>query len=205
MLSEPAAEAVAALTGSRWAILDAAAHVEPRAGLYAIYGDERARRDLGLVDNEHAKTESELPLYIGKAEESFVSRDLQDHFAALPGRVAKTGGSTVRRSVAALLRDQLELRAVPRNLEKPGYFSMYGLGGDGDARLTAWMHDRLTLAVWPAPAGMPVALANVETELIRHFTPPINIAKNPRKLARLQGARTAMAAEARAWGPESSR
>jgi hypothetical protein len=204
-LSESATEAIAALTGTRWAILDAPAHVEPQAGLYAIYGDEQAYWDLGLVDDEQAEAESKLPLYIGKAEKSFVSRDLQDHFAALPGSTAKTGGSTVRRSFAALLRVQLGLQAVPRNLNKPGYFSMYALGGEGDARLTAWMHDRLTLAVWPASDAMPASLADVETELIRHLTPPINIAKNPQKLARLRAARTVMAAEARAWTPGSAR
>lgn len=78
---------------------------------------------------------------------------------------------------------------------------MYSLAGDGDAQLTAWMHAHLSLAVWAAPVQMRAKLVDVETELIRHFTPVINIAKNPRKLARLSAARKAMSAEAKAWRP----
>jgi len=59
------------------------------------------------------------------------------------------------------------------------------------------MHERL--AVWAVPATIQGKLADVETELIRHFTPVINLAKNPNKLVRLKVARKAMAAEAAAW------
>jgi hypothetical protein len=198
-LSDLATDAVAVLTGARWSITDAPAHVPARPGLYAIYGDDQAHRELGLHDDAEAHSAPDVPLYIGKAEESFVSRDLKDHFAAVPGSTARTGGSTVRRSFAALLRKSLDLQGVPRNLENPGYFSAYSLAADGDARLTAWMHERLTLAVWVVPATMQVKLADVETELIRHFTPVINLDKNPNKLVRLKVARKAMAAEAAAW------
>ncbi|RPE73819.1 MULTISPECIES: GIY-YIG nuclease family protein [unclassified Frondihabitans] len=200
-LSDLAADAVAVLTGTRWSITDAPAHVPARPGLYAIYGDEQAHRELGLLDDLEARSAPDLPLYVGKAEASFVSRDLKDHFAAVPGSTARTGGSTVRRSFAALLRDSLDLQGIPRNLAKPADFSMYSLAGDGDARLTAWMHQRLRLAVWEAPNMMQVALVDAETELIRHFTPVINLDKNPKKLVRLKVARKAMAAEARAWRP----
>lgn len=200
-LSDLAANAVAVLTGTCWSITEAAAHVPARAGLYAIYGDEHAHRELGLLDDPGARAAPDLPLYVGKAEVSFVSRDLKDHFAAVPGSEARTGGSTIRRSFAALLRDSLNLRGVPRNLAKPTDFPMYSLAGDGDARLTAWMHERLTLAVWEAPDTMPVPLVDVETELIRHFTPVINIKSNPRKLKRLGVERKTMAAEARGWRP----
>jgi len=197
-ISDPAADAIAALTDTRWSITDAPARVLARPGLYAIFGDEQAHRELGLQD-AGARSPPDLPLYVGKAEASFVERDLKDHFAAVPGSTARTGGSTVRRSFAALLRDRLDLHGVPRNLDIPRYFSMYSLAGDGDAQLTAWMHARLSLAVWAAPAQMSVKLVDVETELIRHFTPVINIDKNPRKLARLGAARKAMTAEAKAW------
>lgn len=92
---------------------------------------------------------------------------------------------------------------MPRNLAKPERFANYVLADGGDAGLNEWLHARLTLAVWPAPAGMPVPLTRVETAVIVHFTPPINLDKNPSKLARLSAARAAMAAEAAAWRPES--
>lgn len=192
-----AASAVDALTGRRWTITDAPLHVPPRPGLYAIYGDEQAWNDLGLTATPHQ------PLYVGKAEESLVSRDLNGHFATNLNSKPRTGGSTVRRSFAALLRDALDLHAVPRNLTKPERFANYALAEGGDTRLNEWMHARLTLAVWPAPADMPVALGDVETAVIVEFTPPINLDKNPGKLARLSRARADMASEASRWRPAS--
>lgn len=194
-LQELVASAADALTGERWYILDAIHHVPARPGLYAIYGDDHAVRDLQLMSDRDA------PLYVGKAEDSLVSRDLNGHFAAVPGSAPRTGSSTVRRSFAALLREPLQLRAVPRNLDNPGHFSNYGLTAGGDARLTNWMHNRLTLAVWPAPSTMNVRLNDVETGVIRRFAPPINLAKNPAKLSRLSNARRRMAAEAADWRP----
>lgn len=187
------ADAVASLTGEHWAITDAASHVPPRPGLYAIYGDEQAWIDLGLAP------ETDRPLYVGKAENSLVSRDLNGHFATNPNSRPRTGGSTVRRSFAALLRGKLDLHAVPGNPAKPERFANYALADGGDARLNEWMHARLTLAVWMAPAGMGVKLGDVETHVIARFTPPFNLEKNPGKLARLSRARADMAAEASRW------
>lgn len=196
-VSDFAAAAVTALTGNRWSITDAAQHVPARPGLYAIYGDERAWRDLKL------EPAPDQPLYVGKAEESLVLRHLTGHFAANPKSTPRTGGSTVRRSFAALLRQALDLHAVPRNLVKPERFANYALADGGDSRLNEWMHARLTLAVWPAPAELPVPLGQVETAVIVRFTPPINLSKNPGKLARLSVARAEMAAEAAAWRPDN--
>lgn len=189
--------AVRSLTGTRWAITDAPGNVPARPGLYAIYGDDDAWRGLDLAPSP------DRPLYIGKAENSLVARELNGHFGANPNSTPQTGSSTVRRSFAALLRDTLQLRAVPRNLRNPGHFTNYGLADGGDERLNEWMHARLTLAVWPAPQGFAYELADIETAVIRHFTPPINISKNPGKLARLSRAREVMAAEAARWTPKS--
>lgn len=196
-LQDLAADAATALTGERWAIADAVQQVPARPGLYAIYGDKQAWRDLLLVPATN------MPLYVGKAEKSLVSRDLNGRFATNPNSTPRTGGSTVRRSFAALLREALDLHAVRRNLAKPERFANYGLADGGDARLYEWMHARLILAVWPAPTDMPVPLADVETVVISRFTPPINLDKNPGKLVRLSAARAAMAAEAAGWRPES--
>ncbi|MFD6699819.1 MULTISPECIES: GIY-YIG nuclease family protein [unclassified Microbacterium] len=192
-LADLAADAVDALTGARWAIAAAADHVPACPGLYAIYGDEPAWRDIEL----EAATDG--PLYVGKAEESLISRDLHGHFATNPKSKPRTGGSTVRRSFAALLRDTLDLHAVPRNLAKPERFANFSLAEGGDERLNEWMHARLTLALWPAPEDLAVPLGDIETVVIHHFAPPINLDKNPAKLARLSQARAAMAAEASRW------
>lgn len=191
--SQEFAAAVDALGRERWAITDAVHHVPSKPGLYAIYGDDLAWRDLKLDPMP------DLPLYVGKAEQSLVARDISDHFATNPKSKPTTGRSTVRRSFAALLRESLHLNAVPRNLDNPGYFAMYGLADSGDDRLNEWMHSRLTIAVWPAPAGMQVRLKDVETAVIEHFCPPINLDSNPGKLERLKRARADMAAEASRW------
>lgn len=189
--------AVDALTAGRHAIVDAPQHVPPRPGLYAIYGDEQAWRDLGL------EPAPDQPLYVGKAEDSLVSRDLNGHFAMNPKSTPRTGSSTVRRSFAALLRDALDLHAVPRNLARPERFANYGLADGGDARLNEWMHARLTLAVWPTPEDSVALLKSVEEIVIDRFRPPINIAGNRSKSARLSRERAAMAAEAAAWRPRA--
>lgn len=196
-LSELADAAAATLTGARCAVRRASQHVPAVPGLYAIFGDERAWGDLGLDPQpEHA-------LYVGKAERSLVSRDLNGHFATNPNSAPRTGGSTVRRSFAALLRHALDLHAVPRNQSNPERFANYALAEGGDARLNEWMHARLSLAVWPAPAQMPGPLGEIETLVIRRLTPPINIDKNPDKLARLSRARAEMSAEASHWRPRN--
>jgi hypothetical protein len=59
------------------------------------------------------------------------------------------------------------------------------------------MHRHLRLAIWIKPPG--VELDRIETDVIRAWRPPLNIAKNPHPLAKLRRARKAMADDARAW------
>lgn len=83
------------------------------------------------------------PLYVGKAELSLLTRDVRTHLRA--GRT-----STIRKSLCALL---------------PG-------GIDGE-RLTAWMQDRLEIAVWPSPPG--AQLVDIERWLLEQWQPPLNL------------------------------
>lgn len=194
-LNDLVTAAVHTLSGERWAITGAGGRVPARPGLYAIYGDDQTWARLAL------EAAFGRPLFVGKAEDSLVSRDPNGHFAMNPRSKPQTGSSTVRRSFAALLRASLQLEAVPRNLANPERFANYALAPGGDERLTLWMHTRLTLAAWPVPVCMPVPLKEVETAVIEHLTPPLNIDKNPRRLARLSRARAEMAAEASRWRP----
>jgi hypothetical protein len=188
-------EAIASLSGPRWSISDAPAKVPSRPGMYAIYGDAQALSDLGVDPMRDSA------LYVGKAEESLARREIQGHFAASPNAKAQTGSSTVRRSFAALLRGPLNLHGVPRNLASPGHFSNYGLLREDDARLTAWMHARLEIAVWPKPDTLEEPLRQIEAAVIRRWTPPLNLTENPFPLPRLKAERAAMAEEARRWQP----
>src|SRR5690606_38147520 len=126
------------------------------------------------------------------------SRDVNTHFST-----GKTGSSTLRRSLAGLLADQLALEGRPRNLAKPERFANFGLEASGDERLTDWMVTHLRLAVWPAPDG--AILDAVETAVLAELLPPLNVAKvsTPwRPLVR--AGRRRLAAEAEAWSGKTT-
>ncbi|MFJ5047675.1 GIY-YIG nuclease family protein [Streptomyces sp. NPDC088719] len=179
--------ALAVLTdGPRYTAEEALQKVPNEAGLYAVHGDAPAFGDL-------AAGTAGRPLYVGKAERSLVGRDLRTHFAT-----GRTGSSTLRRTLSALLREPLGLRAVPRNLARPDGSANYSLESSGDERLTEWMHARLRLSVWVRPEG--IALDEVETAVLHALRPPLNLVKTgSRGDLRVKRARAAMAAEARAW------
>ncbi len=186
--------AMDALDGPGHPIASASDYVPNAPGLYAIHAKPETWRELGLPEREPG-----VPLYVGKAERSLVARELTTHFAVDRGAASTTGSSTVRRSFVALLRRPLRLRAVPRNLDKPGYYANYSLEPDGDARLTEWMHAHLTLAVWPKPPDSPLPLRTIEKGVLARWNPPLNLTDvaEPSRLVTLS--RRVMADEARAW------
>jgi hypothetical protein len=162
-------------------------------GLYAIYGEATTWNELGLGDPPDGR-----PLYVGKAEDSLVTRDLKTHFGD-----GRTGQSTVRRSFAALLHDTLGLSGIPRNTAKPGYFSNYGLSAAHDAALTQWMREHLHLAVWPKPVDCEFTLGQVEGALLLELQPPLNLQGVATPwTAQVKLGRAVMAKEAQAWAAE---
>lgn len=148
-------------------------------GLYAIHASVEALAQLGLPQHDPSR-----PIYIGKAERSLLQRDVGDHFAA-----GKTGSSTLRRSLAALLADELDLRAIPRSARSRR--SHWKLTADGEAALSEWMARSLTLAVWLRP--LDIALRDVERQLIVNLCPPLNDQLNPAPWPALRPARERMA------------
>jgi hypothetical protein len=190
LLSKLASQAVDSLSGTKYAIADAIDHVPSKPGLYAVYADPETWQQLNLEMREHC------PLYVGKAEQSLQSRDIRTHFAT-----GRTGSSTVRRSFAALLRNPLGLRGVPRNMARPERPANFGLEPEGDQHLTAWMQERLFLAYWAKPAT-EVDLADIETAAIKMWQPPLNLVKVDRRLPALRHARRVMADDARTWARE---
>jgi GIY-YIG catalytic domain len=189
-----AAAACAALRVGRLPVDQALAGAVPdRPGLYAIYGRPSVWRDLRLGDPP-----DERPLYVGKAERSLVSRDLKTHFAT-----GRTGQSSPRRSLAALLADELKLIAMPRRPAnpEPRKWTHYSLEAPGDARLTEWMLAHLELAVWECPGGTP--LASVESDVMRAWLPPLNlIGVTTPWTAVVRAARASLAQQAKRWAHE---
>ncbi|MFJ4439744.1 GIY-YIG nuclease family protein [Streptomyces sp. NPDC088923] len=185
-IARAAADALA--TGPRLTPAEASDAVPHAPGLYAVYGDASACAHL-------ATGTPDRPLYVGKAEHSLAARDVRTHFAT-----GRTGSSTLRRTLAALLRDHLALHAIPRNPARPDGSASFALEPGGDARLTEWMRARLCLAVWPGPEG--VTLNEIETAVLTRLRPPLNLSKmGPSADPRLKAARSALSAEARAWRP----
>ena len=169
----------------------AATTVPTRPGLYAVQADDAVWLELGLGPRPDQR-----PLYVGKSESSLAARDVRTRFAT-----GHTGHSTLRRTLAALLVDELDLVACPRNLARPGYFTSFGLVADGDQRLSDWMRDRLRLAVWPSPAG--VVLDDVETEVLLELQPPLNLSKvGTQWKPAISAARKRMAKQAAMWSPD---
>lgn len=184
------AEVIASLDQPRHTFSEAMTSVAGAPGLYAFHAEASTWRDLGLGEPPDGR-----PLYVGKAERSLRSRDVLTHFGT-----GKTGSSTVRRSLASLLCVDLELKPCPRNLATPDGSASFALEPQDDERLTTWMCERLTLAVWETEPGL--SLVDVESDVIKMLAPPLNIAKarTPWR-AMLQSRRAAMAAASRAWRP----
>ncbi len=183
------AAALRSFGGTRHRYADAVRLVPRGPGLYAFYGDDRAWADLQLSPAFGGQ-----PLYVGKAERSLNGRDVGTHFAA-----GRTGSSTVRRSLAALLVDSLALVAVPRNLAKPDGSANFGLDAASESRLSAWMERQLSLATWSKPEG--IDLDDIETAVVRQLQPPLNLNKVHEPRTRLRAARRHLANAARAWEP----
>lgn len=175
--------------GTRHAHVDAVRFVPREPGLYAFYGDDRAWAELGL-----SPAFEEQPLYVGKAESSLSGRDVGTHFAA-----GKTGWSTVRRSLAALLVDELALVATPRNVGNPSRSANFGLDDPSERRLSMWMEQRLSLTIWSRSEGTD--LRETEREVLRRLHPPLNLTHVGEPRDRLRLARRQMASAARAWKP----
>lgn len=187
------------LIGSAFPIVDAPGHVPDAAGLYAIHAEPDVWRQLELDERI-----TKIPLYVGKSESSLVTRELKTHFAIAPGAAIKTGGSTVRRTFAALLRSTLDLHPRPRDAAmNPKYAAHFSLDPESDQRLTAWMHEHLAIAVWPKPATLQTPLVQLERAVLARWDPPLNIQDvTPRP--QLRAARAAMARDAQSWGAEAA-
>jgi len=109
------------------------------------------------------------PLYVGMTS-NLRARGDETHFSD-----GGSGFSTLRRSLGALLKENLDLKARPRGTgASKQNFRCYCFDEGGETRLTAWMREHLRIAVaeHPDPDG-------IETELIRLARPPLNLNKWP--------------------------
>ncbi|WP_413228211.1 GIY-YIG nuclease family protein [Clavibacter zhangzhiyongii] len=130
---------------------------ELSTGIYAWW-------DLGAAVAPHypadfPRVDATRPIYVGIAQrQSLAARGLKMH-------LKRTRVSGLRRSVAALLRDGLDLSSQVI----PARGGMFGLAAAGEAALTDWMlrHLRVTWVAHPAPRG-------IEGPIVGAEVPPLN-------------------------------
>lgn len=191
--SGSALEAILNQLASPGVTIDRAEQLVPATpGLYAIHADQPVWVELGL-----GRPDDLRPLYVGKSESSLHGRDVVQHFSS-----GRTGTSTLRRSIAALLHDSLKLRGMPRNPAKPGYFSNYGLSPRDDEKLTEWMRSDLRLTWWQN--DRPEAIITFERAVLDRLLPPLNLADVSTEWSVfLSRKRSVMAAEARRWAEKT--
>jgi hypothetical protein len=137
-----------------------------RPGLYKVLLADAE----GFADTCLTALETGALLYIGKAEKSLEGRDVRQHLSS-----ERTGSSTLRRSLGAVLHDRLCLKARPRS---DGRISNYRFDPEGEQHLTAWMLKYLSVS-WLECASAAEAKAG-EPALISELAPALNIDHNPR-------------------------
>jgi hypothetical protein len=141
-----------------------------KPGIYAVYF---IGKDFPLKGCTPAKDEI---IYLGKTESNQINRDEQTHFAS-----GKTGSSTLRRSMGALLREELLLVPVLRNDDDfdAGRKSIFKFDGVSEEKLTKWMKDNLALSFYEYDQS-PEEIDAIESQLIAETKPVLNIdSKNP--------------------------
>lgn len=127
-------------------------------------------------------------IYIGKTESSQQSRDANTHFKS-----GKTGSSTVRKSIGALLSQSEEIIPIIRSLTdiEKGRRSHYKFDETSEEKVTQWMLDNLAVSFYEYPASKQ-EINELETDLITLLKPVLNIdsknSTNP-ELARIKALR----------------
>jgi hypothetical protein len=129
-----------------------------QTGFYALYLKEGIR--LPAIE----APEDGL-LYIGMTKKGFAARD---HFYPYNS----SSGSTLRRSLGAILKANLGLNALPR--DQSGHWRSYynyRFTIEGEATPSEWMFRSLNLARIPFDGNIPAA----ENKLIASLMPPLNL------------------------------
>jgi hypothetical protein len=175
---------------------------DPNALLERMYTEAKAPNDVvapmasgvyaWFLDHPAAlptiSSHSGSPIYVGLSS-NLHERGDETHF-----RDGSTGFSTLRRSLGALLKSELDLQAEPRGTGASRQnYQCYRFDDAGEVRLTSWMlqHLRVGVAEHPAPD-------TIETALIVVGEPPLNLTKwaNPHR-ATIKALRSECVAEAR--------
>ncbi|WP_416986571.1 GIY-YIG nuclease family protein [Streptomyces sp. T028] len=145
-------QAAAALFTSPRPLSEAAAELPRTAGLYAWWAEPSVLPVFSGPAN--ATDPGRRLLYLGKATR-LRSRITSNH-------LRRSGSSTLRRTLAGLL--------LPTEAYRTTWTDRVVLVPEDEERLTAWMHEHLTLTWTELPDPR-----EVEGELIARLRPPLNV------------------------------
>jgi hypothetical protein len=111
--------------------------VPAEAGVYAWFAKD-------ATTLPHVSVSPGEPIYIGSST-NLAQRQYETHFSP-----RSTGFSTIRRTLGALLKQDLRLTARPRGLGKtPQDFYCYRFDPDSEERLTGWMREHILVSAHP--------------------------------------------------------
>lgn len=134
-----------------------------RAGVYALFALTPK------IDACQIYSSGET-IYIGKSD-NLAKRPLCDHFIS-----GRTGQSSPRRSLGAILKEELILEAIPRNEGKSEQdFRCYCFEDKGEQRLTDWMKKNIEVGVYEFHGDVK----KLEDGLILKAKPILNLTKWP--------------------------
>jgi len=117
-------------------------------------------------------------MYIGIAKKKLKERDLKQHF-----KTGKTGASTLRRSIGAILKEDLRLKAIPRGKSNDtNRIDNYKFDLPEDEELTNWMKANLETGYWVDENGIGYTdLRELEKQLIIKLKPTLDLDNRTRR------------------------
>lgn len=119
-------------------------------------------------------------IYVGLAKKSLDEREARNHLKS-----GQTGWSSLRRSLGAILKTELDLVAIPR--DKTGTRprpDKYKFPPDGEIKLTDWMKNNLEYGYWEN-AGEPLSkddLRQEEEQVIIALQPTLDLDRRTKHL-----------------------
>ena len=146
-------------------------NLPPKQGIYAYFLDtSEDLKEFGNVGDV---------IYVGLAEKSLHGRDTMSHLAS-----GQTGWSSFRRSLGAVLKDKLGLKAIKRDKNgsklRP---DKYKFTEEGELKLTEWMEANLKFGYWKNESQLEKEkLRELEEKVILKLLPKLDLDRRTRHM-----------------------
>jgi hypothetical protein len=145
---------------------------------HLIYPDTNGIYGMFLIESSSLKEfgAGGRLIYIGIAKNSLKDRDFNDHF-----NTRNSGRSTLRRSIGAILKVDLSLKAIPRGGSTDSLrYENYKF--DNEEILTEWMITNLNIGYWaPIEFFTYKQIRDLEMNLTIEYKPTLDLDNRTRK------------------------